>query len=242
MSKGVFVALSGAVVQEQSLEATAQNVANASTPGYQRLRPVFKQALSNAMGGDKKLRYVEVDRTAVDTAPGAVRSTGRPLDVAPPAGAFLAVQTPRGERYTRAGALGMDADGQLRAAGMPLLDAAGQPLKVDPKSGQAARVEPDGSVWQGRAQVGKIKVVSFGKPDAVLPEGHGLVAAGGAGDPQLSKDPLTVGALEDSNAEPVTAMTDLMSASRTFEAFQRVLDAFNEVDRKLVTTVPGAFE
>lgn len=246
MSKGVFVALSGAVVQETSLEVTAQNVANASTPGYQRLRPVFKQALASAVNGDKKLRYVEVDRTAVDTAPGAVKTTGRPLDVAPPSGTFLVVQTPRGDRYTRSGALSVDADGQLRAAGMPVLNEAGQPIKVDTKSGKDVRIEPDGSVRQGSgpaaSTAGRLRLVKFDKPDAVAPEGHGLVGVGGAGDPRPSKEPLSIGALEESNAEPVTAMTEMMSASRTFEAFQRVLDAFNEVDRKLVTTVPGAFE
>lgn len=241
MSKGVYVALSGAVVQETSLDATAQNVANASTPGYQRLRPVFKQALASAVNGDKKLRYVEVERTAVDTAPGAVRSTGRPLDVAPPKGAFLVVSTPRGDRYTRAGALALDEGGTLRAAGMPVQNDAGQPIKAD-KSGKELRVEADGTVRQGASVLGKMKLVTFDKPDAVMPEGHGLVSAGGAGEAKASNEALTVGALEESNAEPVSAMTDLMSASRTFEAFQRVLDAFNEVDRKLVSSVPGAFE
>lgn len=241
MSKGVYVALSGAVVQETSLEATAQNVANASTPGYQRLRPVFKQALATAVNGDKRLRYVEVERTAVDTAPGAVRTTGRPLDVAPAPGSFLAVKTAKGERYTRAGGLTLDADGQLRAAGMPVLSDKGEPLRAD-KAGAPLRVEVDGTVRQGPNAIGKLKLVRFDKPEAVLPEGHALVAAGGAGEPRVSTEPLVVGAVEESNAEPVTAMTDLMSASRTFEAFQRVLDTFNEVDRKLVTTVPGAFE
>ncbi len=241
MSKGVYVALSGAVVQETSLEATAQNVANASTPGYQRLRPVFKQALATAVNGDTKLRYVEVSRTAVDTAPGAVRTTGRPLDVAPAAGSFLAVRTPKGERYTRAGGLALDAEGQLRISGMPVLSDKGEPLRAD-KAGPPLAVEPDGTVRQGGGAIGRLKLVRFERPEAVLPEGQGLVATGGAGAATASNEPLVVGALEESNAEPVTAMTDLMAASRTFEAFQRVLDAFNEVDRKLVTTVPGAFE
>ena len=34
-------------------------------------------------------------------------------------------------------------------------------------------------------------------------------------------------------------MTDLVTASRTFEAFQRVIDAFRDADRKVTTTVPG---
>jgi flagellar basal body rod protein FlgG len=37
-------------------------------------------------------------------------------------------------------------------------------------------------------------------------------------------------------------MTEMMQASRTFEAFQKVLDQFGEMDRKLLTTVPSAVE
>jgi flagellar basal body rod protein FlgG len=34
-------------------------------------------------------------------------------------------------------------------------------------------------------------------------------------------------------------MTDLVQASRTFEAFQRVIDTFRDADRSVVTTVPN---
>jgi len=38
----------------------------------------------------------------------------------------------------------------------------------------------------------------------------------------------------------VSSMTDLVTASRTFDAFQRILDTFRDEDRKVVTTVPDA--
>jgi flagellar basal body rod protein FlgG len=50
---------------------------------------------------------------------------------------------------------------------------------------------------------------------------------------------LTLGSVEESNATAVSAMTELVTATRTFEAFQRVIDAFREADRKVVTTVPA---
>ena len=222
MSKGVYVALSGAVAQEVAVEATAGNVANATSPGFQRLRPVFRQALANAMGGDRNLRYVAVGRTAVDTAPGAVRATGRPLDVALPEGAYLGVSTPR-------------------VAGGQLVGEGGQPIRPA-KDGGEVRVEPDGTLWQGTNAIGKLRVVTFERPDALEHEGAGLLVGTNAGAQTVAKEPLEVGALEESNAQPVVAMTELMTATRTFEAFQRVLDSFGEVDRKLLTTVPGAFE
>jgi len=242
VSKGVYVALSGARAQEQALEATATNVANATSAGYQRMRPVFRQVLSRAVKGDEELRYATTARTALDTTPGAIRVTQNPLDVALPKGAYLAVTTPRGERYTRAGNLGIDAEGVLKtASGVPLASDADKPITAN-RNGGPVSIDADGTVKQAGAAIGKLKVVEVETPDALSPEGGGLLGIGGAGAVRASTKELTVGAVEESNAQPVTAMSEMMQASRTFEAFQKVLDQFGEIDRKLLTTVPTAVE
>src|SRR5262245_42058500 len=147
MSRGVYVALSGAVAQEHALETTATNLANAATPGYQRLRPVFREVLSQAKK-NQNLRYAEVSQTIVDGSRGTTRSTGRSLDVALAEGNYLAVSTPRGERYTRAGSLQMTADGILRtASGASLAREDGQPIQLSPANGEPT-VTPDGSIVQ----------------------------------------------------------------------------------------------
>src|SRR5579859_2890705 len=109
MSDGIYVALSGAIAQAASLETTATNLANASTDGYQRVRPIFREALANAAAGS--MRSVTMGNTSLDTTRGTLRQTGRPLDVALPEKTYLAVGTPRGERYTRAGGLDVARDG-----------------------------------------------------------------------------------------------------------------------------------
>ncbi len=242
MSKGVYVALSGAVAQENALGATASNVANSSSAGYQRLRPVFRQALATAVGQDGELRYVTTSRTALDTTPGAIRVTERPLDIALPPGVYLAATTARGERFTRAGSLSVDKDGGLKTAGgASVVSDGGAPFAVAPGGG-GVTVDPDGTVKQGKSSLGKLKLVKFEKPDALEPEGSSLLAVGGAGAMTAATELVTVGAVEESNAQPMAAMTDLMTASRTFEAFQKVLDQFSEIDRKLLTSVPSATE
>jgi flagellar basal body rod protein FlgG len=242
MSKGVYVALSGAVAQEQALEATATNVANSSSAGYQRLRPVFRRALASAVQSDGKLHYAKTSRTALDTSQGALRVTENPLDIALPKGVYLAAIGPRGERYTRAGNLGLDQEGTLKtASGTPVSSDAGAPIKANAGGGQV-RVLADGSVMQGNDTLAKLKLVTFETPDALEPEGSGLLNVGGGGAVTPSTAAVTVGAVEESNAQPVLAMTEMMQASRTFEAFQKMLDQFGEVDRKLLTTVPSAVE
>jgi len=240
MSKGVYVALSGAIAQENAMETTANNVANSASAGYQRLRPVFREALANARAADRDLHYAKTDRTALDTTAGALRSTERALDVALPAGTYLAVTTPRGERYTRSGALAVDAEGTLKtASGATITSDAGTPIQAARGAGEVT-VSADGTVKQGANVLGKLKMMKFERPDALEHEGSSLLAVGNAGAATPSTEPLTIGALEESNAQPVTAMTELMTASRTFDAFQKVLDQFGEIDRKLVTTVPNA--
>ena len=231
MSKGMYVALSGAIAQENALEATATNVANASSAGYQRLRPVFRQALAKA---NPDLHYATIDRTALDTEQGAIRKTDRALDMAMPAGTYLAVTTPRGERYTRAGSLQVDADGALKTVSGSPVD-----IKTNPKGGPVT-INPDGSVTQDKSVIGKLRLVKFERPDALTPEGAGTLNASQAGAMTPSDAVLSLGAVEESNAQPVTEMTSLMMATRTFDAFQKILDTMGEADRKLLTTVPNA--
>jgi flagellar basal body rod protein FlgG len=67
-------------------------------------------------------------------------------------------------------------------------------------------------------------------------EGGGVLAADpAAGASKPAKEHFEVGALEESNATPVRAMTDLIQANRLFEAFTRTIEAFHEADRKVVT-------
>jgi flagellar basal body rod protein FlgG len=242
MSRGIYVALSGAVAQENALGATATNVANSSSAGFQRLRPVFRQALAQATGQDPELRYVTTSRTALDTTAGAIRTTDKPLDVALPAETYLATTSERGERYTRAGSLSVGKDGTLQTGGgAAVASDRGAPITVA-AGGAPVTIDPDGTVKQGAENLGKLKLVKFEKPDALAPEGSSLLAVGGAGAMTPSTEPIVVGALEESNASPMGSMTDLMTASRTFDAFQKCLDQFSEIDRKLLTTVPAASE
>ena len=64
-------------------------------------------------GADRRLSFVQDRATWHDLGQGPVQQTGNPLDVAIDGNAFLVVQTPRGERYTRNGALQINTTGQL---------------------------------------------------------------------------------------------------------------------------------
>jgi flagellar basal body rod protein FlgG len=240
MSDGIYVALSGAIAQTASLDATAANLANASTDGYQGLRPVFREELSRASGKEPALHYTTTQGTQTDTAPGSLRATGHPLDFAMPQGTYLAVITSGGERYTRAASLSVGRDGTLiNAGGTSVSGEDGKPIKV---TGDTAnlRIDASGQVRQGDDVVGHVKLVSFATPARLSHEAGALLAATPqSGTPTPSAAKLENGQIEQSNTSVVGAMTDLVSASRTFEAFQRVIDTFRDTDRSTVTTIPS---
>jgi flagellar basal-body rod protein FlgF len=240
MSDGIYVALSGALAQTATLDATASNLANASTDGYQRVRPIFREALARAAGHGATMRSVTASTTRLDTTRGALRTTGRPLDVTLPEGAYLAVTTTGGERYTRSGSLRVASDGTLTTStGSSIVADDGRTIRASPDTADL-RITPSGEVRQGEAMLARLRVVAFPHPERLAPEGGALLAATGeTGTPVASRGELAIGSLEESNTSVVGAMTELVTASRNFDAFQRAIDAFHDADHMLVTSVPG---
>ena len=241
MSKGLYVALGGAVAQQVSVETVATNLANAATDGYQKLRPIFHEVLMGSGEDGQTLRMTEVSRTAIDGTGGALKVTGRGLDIAIAPGSYLAVETSAGERYTRAGALSVSADGTLKTTrGDIVLGDTNKPIKVQP-NGTEVKAVPSGEIMQAGSAVGRLKLVKFANPDQLTHEGGTRLAGSpGAGTPTASTAPIEVGSIEESNTSVVGAMTELVTATRNFEAFQKCLETFRDVDRRVVTTVPNA--
>ncbi|MFO0553010.1 MAG: flagellar hook basal-body protein [Polyangiaceae bacterium] len=238
MAKGVYAALSGAVAANTALETTAQNLANCSTAGYAKLRPVFREVLAQqaptqARGAGPVItnRYTAVSGTVLDSAPGEVEVTGEPLDVALPEGVYLAVNTPAGERYTRAGDIRLTPDGTLTVAGGTLAGEDGSPLRAEPDA--ELTFTKDGQLLAGEDPVGRVKLVRFDEPRGLTPEGINLFASSQAsGNATPASGEIRVGELERSNAAPVGAMTELITTTRLFDAFQRAIESFRDADRK----------
>ncbi|MEO7109034.1 MAG: flagellar hook basal-body protein [Polyangiaceae bacterium] len=238
MGDGIYVALSGAIAQTTNLDTTANNLANASTDGYQRERPVFHEMLSNA--ASEGHHYAGVSATALDTTAGSIRTTDRPLDVALPKGAYLAVQTNSGERYTRAGAMTVSLDGFLTTRhGDKILGENNQPIKVPDGVGEV-KATRTGAIEKSGQSLGQLKIVQFDRPECLTHEGGTALASNvDSGTAKATNAQLEVGAVEESNASVVASMNDLVDASRTFDAFQRAIDAFRDADKKIVSTTPN---
>lgn len=224
MERGLYIAASGMLAEMVRQDQIANDLANASTPGYKADRSTQRSfaelLLQNQTTGQTVGTLglgVEIDSVVTDMTPGPARETGEPLDLAIEGEGFFAVNTPQGVRYTRNGQFSASPDGTLvTALGAPVLGPGGQPV----------RLNADGTV-DARA------VGVFAVPGAQK-AGDSLFAGQAAGQAAAS---VRSGALEGSGADPSRSMVDLIASFRSFEAGQKVIRTIDETLEKAANRV-----
>ena len=233
MTVGMQDLVSGMQVLWHRQEVLANNLANASTPGFKRDDLVIlagRQAPFTS-GNAETVSDVPPMLQWTDFSQGEIRSTGRSLDVAIDGRGFLVVQTARGERYTRAGALGINPEGYLITVGGDVVLGEAGPIAV---RGGRVTVSPEGQVSDGARTVATLKVVDFPRPYRLQKDGAGLFApAAASAVPQPAQGHRIVGeALETSNLNPVETMVTMIEVLRKYEALQRTVQAVEEANRQ----------
>ncbi len=125
----LYIAMSGAKENMNSLAVRGNNLANANTIGF---KSDFEQARSmQAFGEGLPTRvFAMTERPGQNLQHGLLQTTGRDLDVAVDGQGWIAVQDPNGaEAYTRMGNLQLNATGNLQTStGLNVVDDAGQPI------------------------------------------------------------------------------------------------------------------
>jgi flagellar basal-body rod protein FlgG len=223
MDRGLYIAASGMLAEQIRQDQIANDLANASTPGYKADRTSqrsFNDLLlaSSETGAPvgAQSTAVQVDRVVTDFSARPVRDTGEPLDFAILGDGFFAVQTAQGTRYTRNGQFTLDAQGRLvTAAGDAVLDSGGRPITATDEN-----LDP--------RRIGVFNVTNPRK------QGDSLIAGTAAG---AGTGTVRSGALESSGADPARSMVDMISSMRAFEAGQKVIQAIDETLGKAATQV-----
>jgi len=222
MDRLVFAAMTGARSALGQMAVTANNLANASTPGFREQIAAFRAV---PMGGDG----ANTRAFALDTTPGSnfqagpFESTGNPFDVAIQGDGFFVVRRPDGqEALSRAGNFRTNQAGELvNAGGLVVLGESG-PIVIPPNS-SPPQIGDDGTVvvFDGNSPqplvLGKIRLV---KPDpkSLNRTGDGLFEAadvkGLRSDPSLAAKQ---GFIEGSNVSVAAAMVALVGQQRLFD-------------------------
>jgi flagellar basal-body rod protein FlgF len=235
VSSGIYIAAGGAIAQSNALDATANNIANATTAGFQGDRVTFREAMTAARSPD--IAAVGAGTSRVDSQSGALAQTDNPLDMALEGDGFFAVQTENGARYTRAGNFRLDDEHQLVTMdGHTVRGEGGAPIVFSEDTSQIT-VGTDGEVFADGESVGKLELVRF-SADQLKREGSTLFSARGAPD---AGDPPKVraGMLESSNVNVVRGVVDLVKVSRTYESLMRVIQSYHDVESRAARELGG---
>lgn len=233
MDKLIFTAVSGADRTLRAQQVHANNLANMDTAGF---RANLELASAQALGGygydDRHMARVQAD--TISTRAGAVRETGRALDVAINGNGYLAVQWGEGEAYTRAGAIDIDAGGALSVHGHALIGEGG-PIVLPPH--KAVEIGTDGTVSilaEGATTlqvVDKLRLVNAEGAELTKNDAGLIVARTGealAADPNVR---VRARALEGSNVSAVEEMVAVMSLNRSFEIQMKLFQASDNMNQ-----------
>ena len=251
MVDALYVAATGMRAHQAEVDVISNNVANVTTVGFRRESVSFS-ALTAAMAAGSVDPAFEATRPATaqpgsgtvgevvrSSAAGELKPTGEPLNVAIDGAGFIEVLREDGSSaYTRAGMLGVNADGLLAtAAGRPLATQIAVPTDaVAITIGTDGRVMAQLSTDKVPTELGKIELTSFANSAALTPLGDSLFGATPeAGEPsrgQAGENGLGAvrqGFLESSNVNMSDEMVSLMIAQRAFEMNSRVFQVADQM-------------
>ncbi len=215
MDLGLDIAASGMVAEQVRQDQLANDLANASTPGFKPdetpQRSFGAVLMANTEGGTpigSVNEGVALGKAFTNMTPGTLQETGEPLDFAIEGSGFFAVKTAQGVRYTRDGQFTTSAQGVLTdASGDPVLDAKGAQIKV----GATGTVPA--------SAVGVFEVPGAAK------QGENLYTGTAAGKPSGT---VRQGSLEGSGVDAARTMIDMITSLRSFQSGQQAIQTIDQ--------------
>ncbi len=222
MVEGLYSAAAGMAAQQNQLDAIADDLANASSTGFQSERVGFKDLLYNAVdiSGSETSTGAGASAQVIgrSQAQGPVQETGNPMNLAIEGDGYFQVKLASGQLgLTRDGNFDVDASGTIVGAeGSQLQPPIKLPAGVSPA---AVKIGPDGTVTVGKRALGQIKLMTVASPDHLLAQGNGvLTATAASGAPQAASGArIHQGALEGSNVSMSKEMAAMVSTQRAYQ-------------------------
>ena len=253
MLRAFSTAATGMNAQQMIVDTIANNLANTNTVGFKRSAIDFQDLmyLQLAEAGREVAagvlaptgleigNGVRAASTLKIFTQGEAENTSRDLDVMIEGDGFLKVALPNGEeRYTRDGALRINADGNLvTSSGYQL-----EPAITIPQDARSISIGQDGTitVFAGQANtasnVGQITLTRFANASGLRSEGENLLAETPASGQPTTAIPgqdgmgtIRQGFLERSNVQMVQELVNLITAQRAYEINSRAIRAGDEM-------------
>src|ERR1700761_1899117 len=243
MDNSLLVSLSQQLAAYRAMDVIANNLANASTPGFKRESAKFEEYVTQVrptegQTGPHTMSFVKDAGISRDISQGNMQQTGGPLDMAINGKGFFTVATPQGNRYTRDGHFGLDAEGRIVNSDGYALQGEGGAITVTPTDGDI-HVAADGtvsSVLNGAInQLGKVKLTDFADPTTMTKAGGNLYTATQAATAATGS--LQQGMLESSNVQPVVEISKMIEVMRAYEATESLSSSQEDLMRQAIDTL-----
>lgn len=237
MENAQLIGLSRQIALQRQMDVVANNMANLNTTGFKAERMLFEEYKMPVASDrdfsfpDQSLSYTDDWATVHDLSSGPLLDTGNPLDVALQGKGFLVAQTPDGERYTKAGSLGISPDGTLvDPSGNPILGNAG-PIDFDATETDIS-ISADGTISSSAGVKGTLRIVEFADPQTVERFGNNLWT-GGTPVPATATT-VVQGSIEQSNASGILEMSDMIRVQRAYESVASLLQKQDDQRRTAI--------
>ncbi len=261
MDRALWISKTGLDAQQTRMAVISNNLANVSTTGFKRSRPVFEDLIyqnvrqagaqtsqdttlpSGLMLGSG-VRTVATEKIH---SQGNLINTENSFDLAVQGRGFFQILMPDGGiGYTRDGSFKVDAQGQLVTSGGYLV----QPGINVPDNVQSVSVGSDGTVTavvQGVVapnNLGNIQLADFINPAGLQPRGENLFLETVASGPPRVATPgldglgtLIQGSLESSNVNVAEELVNMIETQRAYEMNSKAIAATDGMLRFVSTNL-----
>jgi flagellar basal-body rod protein FlgF len=249
MIRGLYTSANGLSVQQQRMNAIANNVANINTNGFKKDIVTTSTFLEHLVQRDDRNNENEKRANILGAMPlgsfvndivfvmeqGLLQETQNPTDISISGEGFFSVQDLDGNvYYTRDGAFKLDQEGFLvTVKGDNVLGENG-PLQP----GKDFKVGTDGKVFSSEGKlVDSLVIMQFDNNDNPTKSRDNYYTASDAQPVMVETPDLRQGFLEKSNVDITKEMTDLIEVFRLYQANQRLFRTQDEILQKAVTQV-----
>jgi flagellar basal-body rod protein FlgG len=257
MIRSLWIAKTGLDAQQTQLDVVANNLANVSTSGFKRSRPMFEDLLYQTLrqpGAQSTqqtqlptglqlgtgVRSVATERVF---SQGNLQKSDNPFDVAVNGQGFFQVQLPDGTTaYSRDGSLHMDSQGQLVTSGGYTL----QPAITIPPNAQSVTIGRDGTIsvvvagQTNPTQIGQLQLANFLNPGGLQARGENLyVETASSGTPTVNAPgqngigTVQQGFIETSNVNVVEELVNMIQTQRAYEINSKAVQTSDQMLQRL---------
>ena len=257
MLRSLWIAKTGMESQQTNIDVISHNLANVSTNGFKRSRPVFEDLVYQTLRqpGAQASQQTQVPsglQIGTGARPvaterihlqGNLQQTGNTFDMAIQGNGFFQVQLPDGTlAYTRDGAFQVNSEGTVVTANGDIL----QPQITVPADAIGVDIAQDGTITVTQpgnvtTTQGPIQLTNFINPTGLQSVGDNLyLETVSSGTPNTSNPGLNglgtlqQGFVETSNVNVVEELINMIQAQRAYEINSRSIQASDQMLQRLV--------